>query len=252
MASDLNDTLEQRIAERTEELARANEALESFSYSVAHDLRAPLDSISGFAGVVAESLRSGNHERALALSARVVANASRMSGMIEAFLTLARAGRGPFVEMAVDLGRMVNEVLEEVQPPGTAVVDVAQLPQVLADPAMLRQVWQNLLSNALKYSTGRSPQRVQVDWIEDEDGFAVFRIADNGVGFDMAYVSRLFAPFSRLHKADEFEGTGVGLSLVRRIVERHGGRVWAQAEPGVGATFCFTLPPQRILRDGVA
>lgn len=245
----LNETLEQRIAERTAELAQANEALESFSYSVAHDLRAPLASISGFAEVVADSLKSGNHDRALALSGRVTANAARMNAMIEAFLSLARVGRGPLVEASADLGRMVAEVLEELPRPPQARVEVAPLPRVLADPAMLRQVWQNLLSNALKYSGGRDQPRVTVDWTQDADGSAVFRVADNGVGFDPDYGSRLFTPFSRLHKADEFEGTGIGLSLVRRIVERHGGRAWAQAVVGEGATFCFSLPRARVVLE---
>jgi signal transduction histidine kinase len=245
----LNENLEQRIAERTAELAKANEALEAFSYSVAHDLRAPLASIGGFADVVADALRKGDLERARTLAGRIVVNAGRMNTMIEALLSLARAGRGPLVELPVDMRRLVGEVLEDLPRAPHARVDVAQLPRVLADQATLRQAWHNLLSNAIKYSAGQPQPAIGVGWRRAADGDAVFFVEDNGVGFDPEYAGRLFTPFTRLHKECEFEGTGVGLSLVRRIVERHGGRAWAEVRPGGGARFYFSLPAGRLLEE---
>jgi signal transduction histidine kinase/HAMP domain-containing protein len=242
-----NRTLEQRIGERTGELAQANQALESFSYSVAHDLRAPLASIEGFAQAMAEALHRGDAARASGYAERVVANTARMNLLIEAFLSLARAGREPLVDSPVDLERLVAEVLAEVPQPPTARIDVQPLPRVLADQATLRQVWHNLLSNAFKYSGQRDRPVVFVTSQMAVNGELVFSVQDNGAGFDPAYADKLFTPFSRLHKADEFEGTGVGLALVRRIVERHGGRIWARSEPDGGATFSFTLPRERLL-----
>jgi signal transduction histidine kinase len=241
-----NATLEQRIAQRTAALAASNEALESFSYSVAHDLRAPLASIDGFAQGMAQSLRKGDPDRALNYSERVVANAHRMNLLIEGFLALARASRASLVDSPVDQQRLVHEVLAELPCSAAAHVDVAPLPRVRADQATLRQVWQNLLSNALKYSGKRERPVVRVGCSDDGDE-VVFWVQDNGAGFDPDYADKLFTPFTRLHKPEEFEGTGVGLALVRRIVERHGGRIWAQSRPGEGATFSFTMPRGRML-----
>lgn len=244
----LNATLEQRIAAGTAELRAANEALESFAYSVAHDLRAPLASIEGFAQAMAEAVERGDAARARHFAARVSANTGRMHQLIEAFLALARSGRESLVDGIVPVHRLVSEMLQELPQPPTARIELGPLPRVRADQATFRQVWHNLLTNAFKYSAGQPHPHVRIrcDIGEHE---LVFSVADNGAGFDPAWSARLFTPFGRLHKAEEFEGTGVGLAVVRRIVERHGGRVWAQGQPGAGATFSFSLPRQRLVTD---
>lgn len=243
----LNVTLEQRIVERTAELRNANEALEAFSYSVAHDLRAPLASIEGFTLALRESAERGDAARTRHYGERVVANTARMSAMIEGFLALARSGRAPLAEQPLELDTLVAELLQELQPPAGAQVAVAALPVVRADAATFRQVWQNLLSNAFKYSAGRAPAQVAVS-CELAGAELVFSVRDNGAGFDPQGAARLFTPFGRLHKDSEFPGTGIGLALVRRIVERHGGRIWADGRPGEGAAFHFTLPRERLLQ----
>ncbi|TFZ08349.1 sensor histidine kinase [Ramlibacter humi] len=247
--SDLNDSLEQRIAERTTALAVANEALESFSYSVAHDLRAPLGSIGGFARAAAEALQRGEQDRARGYLERVAANTERMDVLIEGFLALAKVGRERLVESPVDVGRLLEESVTELSPPPGVRLSLAAMPRVLADQALLRQVWANLLSNAFKYSANEAAPRVDVSF-DGSGAELVFSVSDNGVGFDPEYAARLFTPFSRLHKAEEFEGTGVGLALVRRIVERHGGRIWAESKPGEGAVFSFSLPRDRLIPEG--
>jgi signal transduction histidine kinase len=244
----MNETLEHRIAERTAALAAANDALESFSYSVAHDLRAPLASIEGFAQATAESLRKGDTARATGYIDRVVANAARMDTLIDGFLALARAGRVALVDSQVDLQRLVAEILAEAPQAARTRVNVGTLPRVLGDQATLRQVWDNLLSNALKYSSRREHPLVTVGWEATGAGELLFWVKDNGAGFDPEYADKLFVPFARLHKAEEFDGTGVGLALVRRIVERHGGRIWASSQPDEGAAFYFTLPRERLLQ----
>lgn len=244
----LNATLEQRIAAGTAELRAANEALESFAYSVAHDLRAPLASIEGFAQATAEAIERGDAARARHFAARVSANTGRMHQLIEAFLDLARSGRESLVDGIVPVHRLVSEMLQELPRSPATHVEVGALPRVRADQATFRQVWHNLLTNAIKYSAGQAHPCVRVSCeIGEQD--VVFCVADNGAGFDPAWSARLFTPFGRLHKAEEFEGTGVGLAVVRRIVERHGGRVWAQGRPGEGASFYFSLPRDRLVVD---
>ena len=245
---DINQSLEQRIATRTAALASANEALEAFTYSVAHDLRAPLQVIDGFSRVLARAMREGDLDRAHSYNERVIANATRMNALIEGFLALSRASREPLQESPVDVGAMVRELLAEQPEAARAEVQVDRLPRVTADAATLRQVWFNLISNAFKYSAGRERPSIEIGCAQ-EGGELVFHVRDNGAGFDPAYAGKLFSPFHRLHRADEFEGTGVGLALVRRIVEGHGGRVWADARPDAGATFFFTLPRGRLIDE---
>jgi len=239
----LNAELEQRVAKRTAELEAANDELEAFSYSVSHDLRAPLRAINGFAGIVLEEYGPQLPQEGRHYLERVCQGGQRMGELIDDLLAFSRLGRQPLVRRRVDTRRLVEEALGELKP---SISDrrietrVNELPPSQGDQALLKQVWINLLSNALKYSRGRTPAIVEIGW-EQQDGECVFFVRDNGVGFNMEYAGKLFGVFQRLHRADEFEGTGVGLAIVQRIIHRHGGRVWADAEPDRGAIFYFTL-----------
>lgn len=240
----LNAELEQRVVQRTEELAAANRELESFSYSVSHDLRAPVRAIAGFSKLLAEQ-----HEAQLDTEARrklgiVRSEAARMGALIDDLLAFSRLGRQSIQLKRVDMAELVRancETLDagHVGPPPT--VRVGALPEAIGDRSLLAQVWANLLANAYKFSGRRSAPEIAVEAYSNDTEHVYF-VQDNGVGFDPRYVSKLFGVFQRLHDPAEFPGTGVGLALVQRIVARHGGRVWAEGEPGVGATFYFSLP----------
>ena len=238
----LSATLEQRVAERTAELERANAELESFSYSISHDLRAPLRALNGFASILAadeqEKLSAGGR----ALLGRIAHNAVRMGELIDDLLQFSRLGREALNCTEVDLSALAQSVADELREQHPAArVDVAALPVVSGDAAMLRQVFANLIGNALKFSSGREDARVDIG-VASRDGARAIRVRDNGAGFDMRYAQKLFGVFQRMHKESEFPGTGVGLAIVKRVIERHGGRVWAEAAPGTGAAFYFTLP----------
>ncbi|MCX7961792.1 MAG: PAS domain S-box protein, partial [Burkholderiales bacterium] len=235
--------LERRVAERTRELQAAVRELESFSYTVSHDLRAPLRAIAGFAHLLREEAGGALGDEARRLLGRIEANAMHMGALIDGLLALSRYSRQPLHRTAVDVAAIVREALETLESEvraRNAEVLIGELPPCRADPLLLRQVYANLLSNALKYSAGRGRPRIEVG-ARREDDETVYFVRDNGVGFDMRYAGRLFGVFERLHSASEFPGIGIGLSTVRRIVERHGGRVWAEAAPDAGATFFFTL-----------
>jgi signal transduction histidine kinase len=233
----LQGTLEARVAERTRELAAANEQLESFSYSVSHDLRAPLRAVDGFAALLLREAALPEAARARVLQVRE--NAQRMGLLIDGLLAFSRLSRQPIARQRIDMAALARDCLAELRP-GNAEVALGALPEAQADPLLLHQVMLNLLGNALKYSSRAAQPRVQVG-AEDRDGTTAWFVRDNGVGFDMKHAAKLFGVFHRLHAAEEFEGTGVGLAIVQRIVQRHGGRVWAEAAPGEGATFWFTL-----------
>jgi len=239
--SKLNAELEQRIAERTAALAAANLELEAFSYSVSHDLRAPLRAVSGFAAQLRESEAERLSPEGHRLLHRVIANTGRMQALINDLLQFSRFSRQDMENSVVALGALAGSVVHEHAPgyPGASVT-VADLPEVRGDLPMLRQVFSNLMSNALKYSGKRERAQIEIGLADTPRGRAVF-VRDNGAGFDMRYADKLFNVFSRLHSREEFEGTGVGLAIAKRIVERHGGRIWAEAELGKGATFYFTL-----------
>ncbi|HYC71771.1 MAG TPA: CHASE3 domain-containing protein [Opitutaceae bacterium] len=238
---DLNAELSRRAAE----LEAANHELEAFSYSVSHDLRAPLRHIDGFANLLARNNRDRLDEKGRR-HVDVIAGAARKLGiLIDELLTFSRMGRAEMRHTPTDMRALVAEVAaEQNAAAGDRRIDwrIGPLPTVAADPAMLRQVWVNLLGNAVKYSRERAEAVIAVSHRADPRLGHVFSVRDNGAGFDMQYAGKLFGVFQRLHTDGEFEGTGVGLANVRRIVQRHGGHTWAEGAPGVGATFHFSLP----------
>jgi PAS domain S-box-containing protein len=239
----LNAELERRVAERTAELEAANRELEAFSYSVSHDLRAPLRAMDGFSRIVLTQYAGEISEEARRYLELVREGAQQMGRLIDDLLAFARLSRQPLVRQEVDLERLVRQCFAELaeERSGRA-VDLTVLPlrPCTGDPALLKQVVSNLLSNALKYTRARPEARIEVGGRETDGGYAYY-VADNGVGFDMRYAGKLFGVFQRLHRVEDYEGTGVGLATVQRIVHRHGGRVWAEAAPDRGATFLFTL-----------
>lgn len=229
------------IQQHNEQLAALNAELESFSYSVSHDLRAPVRAISGYAQAIAEDYGDRLDAEGNRLLGVVRDEASRMGDLIDDLLDFSRLGREPLEEGEVDMNVLARDVVRKLDPDGLTAVDVGDLPAVRGDVAMLRLVWENLVSNALKYSAKESAPAIRISG-EAANGEAVFEVADNGVGFDMRYADKLFGVFQRLHHADEFPGTGVGLATVNRIVMRHDGRAWGEGAVGEGARFYFALP----------
>jgi PAS domain S-box-containing protein len=224
-------------------LEAANKELESFSYSVSHDLRAPLRAVNGFAGIVLEDFGPQLPEEGRRYLERIRTGGEQMGRLIDDLLAFSRLSRESMSRRRVDTASLVRAVLDELNPQcdGRQIeIKVGDLPPCYGDPALLKQVWVNLLSNAIKYSRGRTPAVVEIGCCH-EKGEDVYFVRDNGAGFDMTYARKLFGVFQRLHRTDEFEGTGVGLAIVQRVVHRHGGRVWTEAEVDRGATFHFTL-----------
>jgi signal transduction histidine kinase len=242
---DLNSKLELRVQERTSELEAANKELEAFSYSVSHDLRAPLRHIDGFAGMLRQESSTGLDAAGRRYLGIISESAKRMGALIDDLLVFSRMGRAEMRRTKVKMNDLVTEVLQEMASDlqGRNIRwDIGPLPEVNADRPMLKQVWVNLLSNAVKYTRHRDQAEITVRCGKTESGDLEFSVEDNGAGFDMSYADKLFGVFQRLHQAEEFEGTGIGLANVRRIVLRHGGRTRAVGEVNKGATFYFTLP----------
>lgn len=225
-------------------LEMANKELEAFSYSVSHDLRAPLRQINGFSAMLEKKLGERLEGTELRYLTNITQAGRQMGQLIDDLLEFSRMGRAEIRQTFVDLNQMVQTIIAELEPEmkdRRVEWEIATLPSVQADPALLKQVYVNLLSNAVKYTRHKDPARITVGW-EDRSDERVFFVRDNGAGFDMQYAAKLFGVFQRLHRAEEFEGTGIGLANVRRIVSRHGGRTWAEAVLGEGATLYFSLP----------
>ena len=240
----LTDELERRVERRTAELTTANRELEAFSYSISHDLRAPLRHIAGFVEML-ETVAGDALDETGRRYVRIISDAARRMGfLIDDLLTFSRIGRTSIKFVPVRLDQLLEQSRRELDPETKGRhIDwrIDLLPQVQGDPVLLRTVMTNLLSNALKYTRGRSPAVIEIG-CREEGAQVVCRVKDNGAGFDMRYAGKLFGVFQRLHRSEEFEGTGIGLASVKRIIERHGGRVWAEGEVGRGAAFHFTLP----------
>jgi PAS domain S-box-containing protein len=239
----VNLSLEEKVRERTAELEDANRELDSFNYSVSHDLRQPLNAIGGFADLMREHLGGRADEAARQYAREIEVNAVRMEQMIRALLEFSRAGRGDLTRAAVDMRHQAETVARELEAGGglRALISIGDLPPAPGDEMLLRQVWSNLIGNAVKYSAGSAPPRIDVRG-ERRDGSIEYSVRDNGIGFDMRDAGCLFGVFQRLPGAAAFEGAGVGLAIVERIVRRHGGHVSAESTPGQGAVIRFTLP----------
>jgi len=248
------EELNRQLEGKVEQVSEVNRELEAFSYSVSHDLRAPLRHIGGFSDKLARHLGDQADEKSLHYLGVISNSARRMAALIDDLLVYSRLGRAAMRMQAVDMQSLVADTramlmanlqseAEETGVHRQVEWTVAPLPILVSDENMMRQVWLNLLGNALKYSSNRDPARIDVEYQQQPDGGHLFTVRDNGAGFDMAYAGKLFGVFQRLHKASDYPGTGIGLASVRRVLTRHGGRIWAESAVDAGATFHFLLPP---------
>jgi light-regulated signal transduction histidine kinase (bacteriophytochrome) len=235
---------EAQLHRRAGELQGANRELEAFSYSVSHDLRAPLRAMDGFTRILLAEEGGTLSAEGIRYLGLVRQNASHMGHLVDGLLTFSRLGRQAVSRQTVAIDEVARLALDEFQGEREArhvEVIMGDLPACEGDPGLLRQVWVNLLSNAFKFTRDREEARIELG-AQMADGGPVYFVKDNGVGFDMRYVDKLFGVFQRLHRQEDYDGTGVGLAIVQRIVHRHGGRVWAEGKEGQGAAFYFTLP----------
>jgi PAS domain S-box-containing protein len=240
----LNETLEQRVKERTTQLEAANKELEAFSNSISHDLRASLRHINGFIGLFLDSKSFELTEKEMGYIHTVINSAKGMSTLIDALLSFSRLSRSELRKASVDTPKMIQKALqmfEEEIKTRAVEIKINPLPETYGDTQLIGQVWINLLSNAIKYTGKKDKAVIEIGSYADENN-TVFFVRDNGTGFDMQYAGKLFGVFQRLHKASDFEGVGIGLANVNRIVTRHGGRCWAEGETDKGATFYFSIP----------
>jgi len=243
----LNETLERRVVDRTAQLETANEELQAFSYSVSHDLRAPLRHVMGFVSLLRKDAGPTLSEKSLECLTTISQAAKRMGDLIDDLLSFSRLGQAEFQKSEVNLDELVRDTLgdfqEETQTRNIAWT-IHPLPPVRADRALLRIVLVNLISNALKFTSARAEAKIEINCALSDDRETVIFIRDNGAGFDPRYADKLFGVFQRLHSRAEFEGTGIGLANVRRIIHRHGGRTWAEGVVDGGATFYISIPKQ--------
>jgi signal transduction histidine kinase len=238
-----NQNLEQTIRKRTQDLEDANKEMESFSYSVSHDLRAPLRSINGYAHILLEEYSEQLGAHGMKTLGTIIRNGARMSQLIDDLLSFSKLGKQSVKKVKLDMNAIAQNVWEDSkgQFAHNVNIQINPLPAVLGDSSMMRQVMHNLISNALKYSMKKDKVKIEIGSY-NENGRHVYYVKDNGAGFDMKYYDKLFGVFQRLHNANEFEGTGVGLALVHRVISKHEGNVWAEAKENEGATFYFSLP----------
>ncbi len=243
----MNEELEQRVAARTAELEAANKELEAFSYSVSHDLRAPLRHMSGFAELLIQRQGGNADEKSLQYTAAIASASKKMGVLIDDLLDFSRMGRQEMKRRPAELNVLVNDIVAEIKhETKDRRIDwkIGSLPEVSCDPSLMKLVFINLISNAVKFTRTREKAAIEIGCRKEKDEWIIF-VKDNGVGFKMDYVNKLFGVFQRLHGQNEFEGTGIGLANVRRIITRHGGKTWAEGEVGQGATFYFSLPKDR-------
>ncbi len=244
----MNAELEQKVSQRTAEVEASNKELEAFSYSVSHDLRAPLRHISGYVNLLNNQFGDGLPEKAGHYLNVTTDATKQMSNLIDDLLQYSRIGSQEIRRLELDMGELVSEVIkmmEEETKERKITWTVTDLPRVVGDPILLKQVWTNLLENAVKYTRDKAEAEIEVSCTREAKQW-VFSVRDNGAGFDMRYAQKLFGVFQRLHSSAQYEGTGIGLANVQRIINKHEGRVWAEAQLNKGATFYFTIPNDKI------
>jgi signal transduction histidine kinase len=240
----VQEELEHKVESRTQELEAANKELEAFSYSVSHDLRAPLRAVSGYTMMLKEDYDASFDDEARRITENILANVKMMGRLIDDLLAFSRLGKREVRRQPVDIRGLAEAAvadLSAVSPTEKFRIDVAPMPACKGDSDLLKQVWMNLIGNAIKYSSKRDDPHIAIGSMEDTAG-PIYFVRDNGAGFEMKYVDKLFKVFQRLHSHEEFEGTGIGLALVKRIVDKHKGQIWAESSPGNGAVFYFRLP----------
>jgi light-regulated signal transduction histidine kinase (bacteriophytochrome) len=241
-----HQSLEQQVKTRTKELEAANKELESFSYSVSHDLRAPLRAVSGYAMMLKEDYEDSFDAEAKRITGNIISNVKMMGRLIDDLIAFSRLGKREVARRNVDMKALAEACTSELLngwPEEKFNLVVSDLPGCFGDEDLLKQVWINLIGNALKYSSRTAAPLVEIGHTRNGNG-AIWFVRDNGAGFDMKYADKLFKVFQRLHSQEEFEGTGIGLALVRRIIDKHKGKIWAESAPGSGAVFYFTLSEQ--------
>ncbi len=241
---ELNESLEKKIAERTAELQETNMALEAFNYSVSHDLQAPMRTVNGYAKILLREYDGQFDDEGKHLLQAIHTNMGRMSQLVRDLLEFSKAGKVALTKESVDMNEIVSAVIDEVkrgQLDINAEIIVHDLNVSVSDSHLIRQVWTNLISNSVKFSGKVNKPLIEIG-SQMNNGQSAYYVRDNGVGFDMQYADKLFDPFQRLHSRSEFDGTGIGLATVYRIISRHGGKIWAEAKPDEGATFYFTIP----------